>query len=1094
MANAVSPVTRFRYRCLGPAELRGPAGRALPLRTRKHRALLYVLARKAGAPTSRDVLVELLWPDAGGARAAKHSLAQSASLINKALGTEVIVPAGKDLITMREGVLTVDALDFEDHAANGRAEEAFALWGGDLLEGLWVRGAPTFERYLADERERLRRVLRSVLKELIESRQRAGNWAGMRAAAEKLLEVDPLDEAAMLRYLEALILLDDRTLALRTYAGFEKRLREELEAEPGVELRSWVKRQRRGAPASGPIASQRVSERSPSIVAWPVLGRELEFGLLWDGWNTACRGRGSFFVLEGAAGIGKTALVNRLANQVTVEGRNVALVRCYATDRTVPFGPVTALVKQLSKLPGFASANPVVIAELSRLVPELRGQFPGAPQPLPLDELARPRVCDAALSASEAVASENSLLVVVDDIQNADEASLALIHYLGREAADRRMMLVCTIRSQSVHQEHVRTFVETSRRCEFASFVSLGGLDAPHIIRLGQAVLAQMGLPAPEDRLGYIVRIAQGNPLHAIEAASAMPNDRLPAGDGPLASVRHEEGPTFVHTAGERLISLGAEAKAILALLTVAGRPLSEYEVASMTGLRPAELEAGFSEGEAARFLRRVAGAVAFSHDEYAAQVEGWLGPPDRERAHGELADHLQSTAARNPAAHFEVAYHYLRSGREREALAKALDAARYAESLGAGRSMASALELALAVAGGADLALAVRLGSCYLALNDAAALAKLESDLESLHVDRSGDFTYFRLASAFQSGAFNCERVANELAGLTAHDASFTLRSDALLLLARLADKLRDYGTVRSVARRLRKEGPPVYGLVATAYLFTKCYWAERALRLMEAALALARAENRLGLEQFCLEGIGVMLTQVGRFRESARQFDYSLALARKSMNPQAEVMALNNRAVAEMALGDLDAVERTHAEADRVARAFQGWAFNHYRLYNDGLLKLLRFRFEDSARLFRATEVASKESGNEALWRCAVSGLALAAARRQDWHQARQHGTLVAQSAKPEDETACGWIEPAAMAWGACLDGQDPGKELDKLSHVCRALARRNVGHWLTLELESIYLREWMAGSRESALRANLLSVANRYEAGAIARAAAC
>ena len=66
--------------------------------------------------------------------------------------------------------------------------------------------------------------MRRALHELLGTARSEGDWESMRSVADSLLELDGLDETAMLAQLVALTLLGDRTLALRRYVEFEARL------------------------------------------------------------------------------------------------------------------------------------------------------------------------------------------------------------------------------------------------------------------------------------------------------------------------------------------------------------------------------------------------------------------------------------------------------------------------------------------------------------------------------------------------------------------------------------------------------------------------------------------------------------------------------------------------------------------------------------------------------------------------------------------------------------------------------------------------------------------------------------------------------
>ena len=309
--SAVQPA--FRFSCLGPVELASANGEVVPFRTRKQAALLFLLARQPGTPLLRNHLLDLLWSGADEA-SARHSLSHSVSLMNKALGCEAIAPSGKDLLALADGLVWLDVTAFERHVRDGQAREARELWRGNLFEGLHVPRAPRFERWTETERQRLGRAMREVLAELVDVERAAGEWHAMRETAEALLAFDAFDEGAMLACLEASSLLGDRTHALRRFREFEVLLRTELEADPGHALRAWAQRHRRGEVTAAPEAPSpaRVSETTVLPVVQPLYGRHAEFATLWEAWESARTGHGSCVLLQGPAGIGKTALSGKL--------------------------------------------------------------------------------------------------------------------------------------------------------------------------------------------------------------------------------------------------------------------------------------------------------------------------------------------------------------------------------------------------------------------------------------------------------------------------------------------------------------------------------------------------------------------------------------------------------------------------------------------------------------------------------------------------------------------------------------------------------------------------------------------------------------
>ncbi|HEV2146704.1 MAG TPA: hypothetical protein VGR37_04740, partial [Longimicrobiaceae bacterium] len=165
---------------LGSPDLRRADGqevRSVLVQPKRVALLAYLAVAAPGAFHRRDSLVALFWPelDAEHARAA---LRNGIYQLRQALGPEAVETRGAEEVRLAEGSCWCDALEFQRALADGRLDEAVALYRGDLLAGLHVEGAPGVEHWLDRERDRLR-----------EAAARAG-WA----LAERELAAD--DDAA----------------------------------------------------------------------------------------------------------------------------------------------------------------------------------------------------------------------------------------------------------------------------------------------------------------------------------------------------------------------------------------------------------------------------------------------------------------------------------------------------------------------------------------------------------------------------------------------------------------------------------------------------------------------------------------------------------------------------------------------------------------------------------------------------------------------------------------------------------------------------------------------------------------------------------
>ena len=122
--------------------------------TRRRRlALLALLAVARDRGLNRDKVQAYLWPESDTERA-RHGLNQLVYFQRRHLGSGDLF-LGKKTLRLNQAVLTTDVWDFEDALDAGAHEAAVRLYTGAFLDGFFLRGAPGFERWVADQRSRL---------------------------------------------------------------------------------------------------------------------------------------------------------------------------------------------------------------------------------------------------------------------------------------------------------------------------------------------------------------------------------------------------------------------------------------------------------------------------------------------------------------------------------------------------------------------------------------------------------------------------------------------------------------------------------------------------------------------------------------------------------------------------------------------------------------------------------------------------------------------------------------------------------------------------------------------------------------------------
>ena len=230
----------FHLHTLGSLDLRGSDGQSIRsvLAQPKRLALLAYLA--ISAPRGfhrRDTLLALFWPESDTERA-RASLRTALSVLRRSLGEGVVVGRGGDDVGTDADQLWCDAVAFEGAHAAGEYEQALELYRGDLLAGFYIDDAPDFERWLEEERIRVREKASAAARALAERDEQAGNRVAAAEWARRAAAISPDDEGTVRRLIALLDRSGDRDGARRAYRSFVDRLQAEYELEPSGEMQT----------------------------------------------------------------------------------------------------------------------------------------------------------------------------------------------------------------------------------------------------------------------------------------------------------------------------------------------------------------------------------------------------------------------------------------------------------------------------------------------------------------------------------------------------------------------------------------------------------------------------------------------------------------------------------------------------------------------------------------------------------------------------------------------------------------------------------------------------------------------------------------
>ena len=1085
------------------------AEKPLTLQTRKVLALLAYLAVEQGVH-SRDKITALLWPESDEERG-KASLRRALAYLRESLDEPSHehsghVPLQPPHVLIEHHTLSFNfASDFEIDTQT--LQTAFTLvrrrssgdlrthlaylqmaascYRGNFLDGLSLPDTPDFEDWLLLQRESWRRQANTVFDRLSQWQTEAGELENALETTTRWVEHDLLNETAHTRLIQLHSALGDRAAALQAFERCRAILERELSTEPSSEIIVLAERIRsQNSTVREPVMHEAISPGD----AWefPLTGRAAEHRALVTAFQTMLEERTQVATIEGEPGIGKTRLGREFLRWARAQGADVLEARAFETGSRLPYQPLVEAMR--SRLEGEQDPQTLLsniwLAELARLLPELRERVPDLLPPLSLGEAeAGTRLFEAIARLGHALARRAPVVLFIDDAQWADAASLDVLQYASRRwaAAHVPVFLLCTFRSDdlasSIALADWLTSLERNLPVRRQTLISLTFEDTLRLVQSlfgaerGTTGNGSKGQAQKEGRIEawsrWLFAQTRGHPFFLIEhlklfaerggllhdeaGTMMITPDRFmhqEIAPSPLPSSVRD----FIHS---RLTRLSYSALTLCMAAAVLGDGCTFDQLCRVTDLNDNQALSALDEVLTRGLLQETGGRCFFAHDSIRAGAYAEAGEIRRRVLHRRALETLQAASA-SPA---ELAQHALAAGLPDAAARLSIAAGDTAMRVFAARDAITQYEQARQLvrrshespqpSGEENVVVSLaELSQLYLQLGWAYELSSQFAQAESIYEE------LLTLAREVHEPVMECAAL-NRLATQAAQNSQNLARAEELLQQAlAIAESSQNKAGVAETAWNLAQTG--FYAARMSA-----------SLPHAQRALALARELNQQELIGRSLHALATLEAALGKQEESLSHAEEARILYAALGNRVREVgcLCVIARAsidgghlqegidAARAALAMSEAMEDTWGQINAAAQLVPGLLARgvYGEAYSVGqrtvalaraleitpLLVIILTEWGNVCRAMLAPE-AAKIAHSEALARCEgsmpphyagwiASELCADCVLAGQWQQAYTYALKAAAARDPTILSLGGaarWYETVALLWGGSAD----------------------------------------------------------------------
>lgn len=344
----------------------------------------------------------------------------------------------------------------------------------------------------------------------------------------------------------------------------------------------------------------------------PVRGRKPEVHAIEQGFDLAFAGQNAVTVFSGDPGMGKTRLLQHALQQAHGRGWATLVV---APDFDSQLSPLGALISAVME------ADPPLLTA-DELHAAVQGTSP---------QYWITRVLGDTL---EAASSRAGVLVVVDDLQWLDSASLAVFTALLRTLEGLPVYWVFATRSGAYGPEHRRFLTSVQ---QFASVIDLASLDLDAVDAMARDILGA----APGPKVEAAIRKTGGSPLLILEMLRGMEEEGLLQSSRGMVDLEKDVVPArYGASVRERIAALSVDARRIIQIGSLYGREFPLNGILEVVGQSAAEVVPAVQQLLDLGFVVDTGSSFAFRHDTIQTAAYDSLSPTVRRAVAREVLQH----------------------------------------------------------------------------------------------------------------------------------------------------------------------------------------------------------------------------------------------------------------------------------------------------------------------------------------------------------------------------------------------------------------------------------------------------------------------